>query len=159
MGIDASFVHHLDTTSICLCCWKRENGKRLIREWSRYNHQGKDALEIAERLGRDGVVKVFDPFENKRKGKEKEKELHSKVTLKSIGLKEVDFDSSLKSKQNDVPIHKIASLFCEKFTDAELWNYEEVYEFYFMFSHTYSNFDTCSTLEFFKRHRTQIDCM
>jgi hypothetical protein len=87
---------------------------------------GGNALEIAQKLNRNKIKGIFEEVRRIREEEEEEK-LHSKVTLKPFGLREQDFDHSLKTKHSDVPIHKMASLLCkEKLADNSLENYEEV---------------------------------
>jgi hypothetical protein len=84
---------------------------------------GRNALEIAQELYRNTIEGIFEEVREE----EEQRKLHSKVTLKPFGVKEEDFDHTLKTKQNDVPIHKMASLLCkEKLADNSLENYEEV---------------------------------
>jgi hypothetical protein len=88
---------------------------------------GRDALEIAQKLNQNKIKGIFEEVQRIREEEEEQRKLHSKVTLKPFGLREQDFDHSLKTKHSDVPIHKMASLLCkEKLADNSLENYEEV---------------------------------
>ena len=91
---------------------------------------GRDALVIAQHFKRNEIIKIFQE-EKERKTKlleeEKERKLHSKVEMKLCGLKEQYYDSALKTKQKDVPIHKLATLLCnEKLVENSLEKYDEV---------------------------------
>ena len=94
---------------------------------------GRDALGIAQHLKRDGIIKVFQEEKERKltkplqEEKERKTKLHSKVEMKLCGLKEQYYDSALKTKQKDVPIHKLATLLCnEKLVERSLDKYDEV---------------------------------
>ena len=81
---------------------------------------GRDALGIAQHFKSDEIIKVFQ--------EEKERKLHSKLEMKPCGLKEQYYDSALKTKQGDVPIHKLATLLCkQKLVENSLEKYDEVF--------------------------------
>ena len=79
---------------------------------------GRDALGIAQHFKRNEIIKIFQ---------EEKERLLSKLEMKLCGLKEQCYDSALKTKQKDVPIHKLATLLCnEKLVENSLDKYDEV---------------------------------